>query len=160
MFTEVRGEMLYEMTKQYLPIEWRDQGLRLNKALITIEEKILKNASDSALNLKFYFETGVLNMSLLLNEKMKVEKETAINALQKSHDALNKLKNFENIEEIKTCLIQVVTDLGYKNGQVFWPIRVALTNEQFTPGVFEVIWTLGKEESLKRLEKALQEIAV
>jgi len=154
MFTEIRGETLYEMAKQYLPTQWRDQGERLNKALITIEEKILKTASESALNLKFYFETSELNTALVLNEKMKVEKEIAVNALQKSREALAHLENFENMEAIKECLVKVVTDLGYKNGQVFWPVRVALTNEQFTPGVFEVIWALGKEETLNRLDKA------
>lgn len=159
MFTEIRGETLYEMTKQYLPTEWSEQGEKLKKALITIEEKILKNASDSALNLKFYFETSTLNTALLFNEKMKVDETTAPTALEKSHAALTKLQNFDSMEEIKTCLIQVVSDLGYKNGQVFWPVRVALTNEQFTPGVFEIIWTLGKAESLERLEKALAQVS-
>lgn len=158
MFTEVRGELLCEMAKQYIPSTWNDQGDRLRKGLITIEEKVLKNASESAINLKFYFETSPLNITMLLNPKMKVEKETALNALQKSMESLTGLENYESIEEIKNRLMQVVADLGFKNGQVFWPVRVALTNEQFTPGVFEVIWTLGKEETLKRLEKALSEL--
>jgi len=158
MFTEVRGETLYEMAKQYIPTGWRDQGERLNKGLITIEEKILKNASETAINLKFYFETSPLNITLLLNEKMKVDHQTALTALQKSSAALAALENFENMDAIKECLVKVVGELSYKNGQVFWPVRVALTNEQFTPGVFEVIWTLGKEETLKRLNKALEEL--
>jgi glutamyl/glutaminyl-tRNA synthetase len=33
-------------------------------------------------------------------------------------------------------------------------MRVALTGEQFSPGVFELLWALGKEESLKRLNDA------
>jgi glutamyl/glutaminyl-tRNA synthetase len=158
MFTEIRGETLYEMTKQYLPTTWRDQGLMLNRALITIEEKILKNASETALNLKFYFESSPLNTTLLHNEKMKVDETTAKNAIQKSFEALEKLENYNNMEAIKECLMKVVSELGYKNGQIFWPVRVALTNEQFTPGVFEVIWTLGKEETLKRLKKATNEL--
>ena len=158
MFTEVRGELLYEMAKQYLPAGWRDQAVRLQKSLITIEEKILKTTSESAINMKFFFETSPINTALLLNPKMKVEKEHALNALQKSREALTKLGNFENVEEIKKCLLEVVTALGYKNGQVFWPVRVALTNEPFTPGVFEVIWALGKEETLKRLQEAEKQL--
>ncbi len=158
MFTEVRGELLYELAKQYIPTDWRERGGLLDKALITIEEKVLKNASESAVNMKFYFEPGPLNLTLLLNPKMKVEKEHALTALQKSREALQKLDDFENMETIKQCLMDVVAVLGYKNGQVFWPVRVALTNEQFTPGVFEVIWALGKEETLHRLEKALEEL--
>lgn len=158
MFVEVRGEILYEMAKNAIPTGWRDQSQRLTKGLITVEEKVLKNASETALNLKFYFETSPLNVNLLLNEKMKVDAQTAKTALEKSKEALTSLDNFENMESIKECLVSVVSSLGYKNGQVFWPVRVALTNEQFTPGVFEVVWTLGKDETLARLEKALAEL--
>lgn len=158
MFTEVRGEILYEKVKGVLPQPWNGQGDRLRRGLITIEEKVLKSPSESALNLKFYFETGALNLELLLNPKMKVEKETAVNALTASLESLKNHGNYESLESIKDCLMKVVADLGYKNGQVFWPVRVALTNEQFTPGVFEVIWALGKEETLKRLEGALQDL--
>jgi hypothetical protein len=45
---------------------------------------------------------------------------------------------------------------GFKNGQLFWPMRVALTGEQFSPGVFEVLWALDKEESLKRIKKVTE----
>jgi len=158
MFIEVRGEILFEKAKSALPPDWNKQPDLLRKGLITIEEKVLKIPAESALNLKFYFETGPLNLQLLLNEKMKVDKDTATAALEKSLEALNELKNYESMEAVKECLIKVVADLGYKNGQVFWPVRVALTNEQFTPGVFEIIWTLGKDETLKRLQKALEDL--
>lgn len=158
MFTEVRGEVLYEKVKAVIPEPWTGLGDRLRRGLITIEEKVLKSPTESAINLKFYFETGPLNIELLLNPKMKVEKETAVNALTHSLEALKILENYESLDAIKDCLMKVVSALGYKNGQVFWPVRVALTNEPFTPGVFEVIWALGKEETLKRLEGALQDL--
>jgi glutamyl-tRNA synthetase len=158
MFTEVRGGILYEKVKTVIPQPWNSQGDRLRKGLITIEEKVLKSPSESAIHLKFYFEPSPFNRELMLNPKMKVEKDIAENALKKSLEALKSLDNYENPDAIKDCLMKVVADLGYKNGQVFWPVRVALTNEQFTPGVFEVIWALGKEETLKRLEGALQDL--
>ncbi len=157
IFYEIRGEMLYEMTKNYLPTQWLSHhGELLGKALITIEEKILKNVSESALHLKFYFEPEKpLNFDLLCNPKMQVTKEIAKKALSEAEKALKNLGNYESPENIKTCLLAVVTQLGLKNGQVLWPVRVALTNEQFTPGVFEVVWALGKEETLKRLTDSL-----
>lgn len=158
MFYEIRGETLYEMIKNYLPTSWLPHhGEMLEKALITIEEKILKNASESALNLKFYFEQEKpLNLELLCNPKMNVTHEIAKKALYEAKKALEKLENYESPEKIKVCLLELIAQLGLKNGQVLWPARVALTNEQFTPGVFEIIWALGKKETLKRLQEAIE----
>ena len=158
IFLEVRGEILFETVKNHIPAAWLEhKGSLLEKALITIEEKILKNPSEAALHLKFYFEMGKpLNLELLCNPKMQVDRDIAKTALTEAKNHLQKWEKFGSSEEIKTCLLDVVTKLGLKNGQVLWPVRVALTNEQFTPGVFEVIWALGKEETLKRLEEALK----
>jgi glutamyl-tRNA synthetase len=73
-------------------------------------------------------------------------------------DSCGWLQNFSSlgsIEEIQSGLIAFIAQKGLKNGQVLWPMRVALTGEQFSPGVFEVIWVLGKEECLKRLKNGL-----
>ena len=43
-----------------------------------------------------------------------------------------------------------------KPKEIFQPIRVALTGTTVSPGIFESLWALGREESLSRLEKALQ----
>ncbi len=37
------------------------------------------------------------------------------------------------------------------------PVRVALTGRTVSPGIFEVIQILGKEETIKRLERAVKE---
>ena len=52
----------------------------------------------------------------------------------------------------------VVEKLEVKNGQILWPLRVALTGEKFSPGVWEVASVLGKEESLSRISKGVDKI--
>ena len=51
-----------------------------------------------------------------------------------------------------------ISKLEMKNGQVLWPLRVALTGEAFSPGAFEMILILGKEESLKRIGATLEQL--
>ena len=46
--------------------------------------------------------------------------------------------------------------LEIKSGQLLWPLRVALTGEAASPGAFEVLELLGKEESLARLSAAIE----
>jgi glutamyl/glutaminyl-tRNA synthetase len=42
-----------------------------------------------------------------------------------------------------------------KNGQVLWPVRVALSGEEFSPWALELVYILGVEKSLERLKKSL-----
>lgn len=89
---------------------------------------------------------------LFLHKKMKVDLEMAKMALEKSLPVLEKIEktdwNQANLEEV---LIALVQKLNLKNGQILWPLRVALTGEKFSPGVFEVADVLGKERSLERI---------
>jgi glutamyl-tRNA synthetase len=45
-----------------------------------------------------------------------------------------------------------------KLGKVAQPVRVALTGGTISPGIFETIAALGKEKTLKRLQKAVDYI--
>ena len=53
----------------------------------------------------------------------------------------------------------VMEESGLKLGKIAQPIRVALTGGTVSPGIFEVMDILGKEEVLQRLEKAVSHIS-
>ena len=49
--------------------------------------------------------------------------------------------------------------MGLKNGQVLFPIRVALSGKAFTPGgCMELANILGKEESLRRINLSIKQL--
>lgn len=58
-------------------------------------------------------------------------------------------------ETLHTELMVAIADAGKKNGDVLWPIRAALTGEAASPGAFEMLAVLGKEESLARIQPFL-----
>jgi glutamyl-tRNA synthetase len=58
--------------------------------------------------------------------------------------------------EIETVLRAVVDGHGVKPKEIFQPLRVALTGTTVSPGIFESVAALGREETLARLDKALQ----
>jgi glutamyl-tRNA synthetase len=64
------------------------------------------------------------------------------------------LEPFE-LESIDAALRGVVAARETKPKQVFQPIRVALTGRTISPGIFEMIDVLGREETLRRLDAAL-----
>ena len=75
--------------------------------------------------------------------------------LREVRDALAGADAWE-VAEIELVLRRIVDEAGVKPKDVFQPIRVALTGTTVSPGIFESLWALGREESLSRVEKALQ----
>ena len=58
-------------------------------------------------------------------------------------------------ERIEAALRALAERIGLKPRQAFQPIRVAVTGSKISPGLFESIELLGREESLTRLDAAL-----
>jgi glutamyl-tRNA synthetase len=65
-------------------------------------------------------------------------------------DVLAQVEPFQ-AETIEAALRQLAERLGLKPRQAFQPIRLALTGSTVSPGLFESLELLGKEESLARI---------
>ena len=44
-------------------------------------------------------------------------------------------------------------------GEVLWPLRVALSGSQASPGPLELLETMGKEEALRRIAIAIEKLS-
>ena len=104
----------------------------------------------------FYNEPKLLWKDIFVNWKMKIESiEDVKKALNFSLEILNSIGNFEDFENIKNIFIEKIKESGLKNWQVLWPLRCALSGEEFSPWALELIYILWKEESEKRIQKNL-----
>jgi glutamyl-tRNA synthetase len=70
-----------------------------------------------------------------------------------ARDALAELEPF-TAESIEATLRAVLERLGLKPRQGFQPIRIAVTGSKISPGLFESIELLGRDETLARLSRA------
>jgi glutamyl-tRNA synthetase len=75
-------------------------------------------------------------------------------ALQEAREAMAGIEPFAP-EAIETALRDVADRRGVKAGQVFQPVRVALAGTTVSPGIFETLALLGRDESLARIDAAL-----
>ncbi|MBI3261475.1 glutamate--tRNA ligase, partial [Candidatus Berkelbacteria bacterium] len=66
---------------------------------------------------------------------------------------------FKNPAAMMAWLGKLVELNKLKNGDLFWPVRVALSGLEASPGPHELIWALGKEESIKRLKAAISKLS-
>ena len=58
-------------------------------------------------------------------------------------------------EAIDKCLHTVAEKKGLSFGKIAQPLRTVLSNRKITPGIFEMLFAFGRDESLKRLSIAL-----
>jgi glutamyl-tRNA synthetase len=75
-------------------------------------------------------------------------------ALAEAHDALTGVDPWD-LEGIEAALRAVIEARHAKPKDVFQPLRVALAGTTVSPGIFETLAVVGREQSLARVEKAL-----
>ncbi|OGJ51198.1 glutamate--tRNA ligase, partial [Candidatus Peregrinibacteria bacterium RIFOXYB2_FULL_32_7] len=127
---------IYKVLKEedWFDLEENDEYF---KKVLRLNCERMKKFSEAKDLMKFFFiDKFDYDKNLFLHEKMNVDANMARKTLTVVLKTLENLpdKNFESEEEIKLVLMKVINDLGVKNGQVLWPLRVALTNEKFSPG--------------------------
>lgn len=62
---------------------------------------------------------------------------------------------FATVELIEEGIKGYISSKEYHNGNVLWPLRVALSGERKSPSPFQLLWALGREESLTRIQAAI-----
>ena len=60
------------------------------------------------------------------------------------------------MSRVEETLREIAERTGMKPKAIFQPLRVALTGTTVSPGIFETVVLLGREEALKRVGRALE----
>lgn len=105
--------------------------------------------------LKESFEPQTYAGSLLIFKKK--TKEDAILHLSKALEILKgPLISEFNLANLEAQIMPYANVAG--RGNVLWPLRVALSGKDKSPGPFEIMDIIGKEESLRRVELAIKKL--
>ncbi|MCK5413293.1 MAG: glutamate--tRNA ligase [Candidatus Pacebacteria bacterium] len=128
------------------------------KKVIALERERMKKISEIGESVKFIFSDELdYEKELLIWKKMTVE--DVKNNLQLVFEELKNLdeNNFQS-DKLLEILNNLVEKNELKRGEVFWPLRVALTGLKGSPGPFEIAEVLGKAKVLKRIEFAIEKL--
>ena len=95
---------------------------------------------------------------LYVNKKQKTTLDVARQALAFVKPVLESIDSWTE-GEIHDRVMEAIPASGMKNGQVLWPLRIAISGQMSTPGgAFEIAYLLGKEETLKRLSDSMEKL--
>jgi glutamyl-tRNA synthetase len=121
--------------------EWPPERVRAAAPLV--QEKIARFGEFPAFA-GFLFEDVEPDPELLVPE-----------TLAAAEEALTPVDPWE-APRIESALKELCERLGQKPRQVFQPIRVAVTGSRVSPGLYESLELLGKDESLHRIHRAAE----
>jgi glutamyl-tRNA synthetase len=124
-----------------------DERLRAACAIVQEKAQTLTEVWDL---IRFLFESPVEDEKAWA----KVMKDGASAALEASRSALAEAPGFD-AEAVEAALAPIPERLDAKPGKVYQPIRVAITGTSVSPGIFESLAALGREESLARIDAAI-----
>ena len=129
---------------------------------ITKIAKILQNRAETLLQIPemvdFFDHFPAYDNDLYNNKKMKTNPEIALISLKAALRMLEEQEEW-NEQAIHDKLMELPAKLELKNGQVLFPLRLAISGKQFTPGgAIELADILGKEETLRRLRLSITQL--
>jgi glutamyl-tRNA synthetase len=134
----------------------REQGLpgaddpRLSRAVAAVKDKVSTLGEIPRL---IGFAFAELQIDPKAWEKV-MTKDGAKGTLERARAALAAADRFDE-PGIERALRGVVEETGAKPGAVFQPVRVAITGNTVSAGIFESLALLGRDESLARIDAAL-----
>ncbi|MGN1163032.1 MAG: glutamate--tRNA ligase, partial [Christensenellales bacterium] len=108
--------------------------------------------------LSFLGDFKDFDLSLLINKKNKTTLEGSFETISECLPRLEGITNW-TVENINNSISEYSAQKEQKIGYVMWPLRIGVTGEVVTPGgTGEMMFILGKEETLHRLKATKQRI--
>ena len=145
---------LYETLKGMNALPNKTDKEAALKIILTVRDR-MKKLSDFKNLAGLFFEVTDYDAKMLLWKDS--SKEDVLENLKELDKILGKFeeKNFTK-EKLMELLNPIAESRG--RGEVFWPLRVALSGKEASPGPFEIMEALGKTESLKRIRVAVKKL--
>ena len=134
----------------------KDYDLKKIAAMVKTRIEIFPDIKEL---IDFFEEVPEYDVSMYTHKKMKTTAETSLAVLKEVLPLLKAQEDYSN-DALYAMLSAYVAEKGYKNGYVMWPIRTATSGKQMTPcGATEIMEVIGKEESIARIEKAIDKLS-
>ena len=149
-------DKFYGMALPYLKeVITRDLDFHKIAAMVKTRIEVFPDIKD---HVDFFEKVPEYETSMYVHKKMKTNEETSLQVLKEVQPLLEAQEDFSN-DALFAMLSAYAKEHGYKVGYVMWPIRTALSGKQMTPaGATEILEVLGKEESLVRIQAAIDKL--
>ena len=138
-----------------LPREWLAEEEKFERVL-RLERERLKGVASLKEEISFFFETPEYDVKMLAWKDSPLKSARAV--LKKAYAILAKVRESDFKKEgVALALAPLAAEYG--KGELYWPLRVALSGRKASPGPFECAEALGKAETLRRITIAIEKLS-
>ena len=109
--------------------------------------------------LDFFDELPEYDTELFVHKKSKTDRESSLEVLHAVKPLFEAVEIWDD-EHILAAMTSLVEKMEVKNAKVMWPVRIAAAGKAVTPGgAVEICRILGKEETLRRMDIAIEKLS-
>jgi glutamyl-tRNA synthetase len=138
----------FDALREFVPVRWKSSFPEnyTRKAALLLKDRLsfLSEFEDLA---SYFFEPPAVKPDA--EKEVILDHPERIGLLEDLFARLESLAEFDH-QSLEQTIRAYVAETGCKLGDVAQPLRVILTGDRFSPGIFEVTALLGKEETTKR----------
>ena len=151
------AEAFFTVAEPYLKQAVKTESIDL-KLIAPLVQGRCDTLLDIAPQVDFFDALPAYSNELYCHKKMKTNEENSLEALKVTLPELAAIEDW-TYDAIHDVLIGLAQKLELKNGRIMWPVRTALSGKAVTPGgAVELCHILGKEETLRRMEKGMEQL--
>ncbi|MCX7710481.1 MAG: glutamate--tRNA ligase [Clostridia bacterium] len=151
-------EQFHEKAKPYYEGVIKNPNIDLMKVSKILQQRT-EVLSEIPGKIDFIDQLPEYSNEIYVHKKMKTTFENSLDSLKAALPVLEGLTEWDE-QTLHDSMMELVQQLGIKNGQMLWPIRTAITGKDVTPGgAIEIADILGKEETLRRIKKGIEQLS-
>lgn len=144
-------ELVRLITPYFKKASYDVSDMQYVKKVVKLDQERIKTLAQAADLADFFFVSPKPKIHLICQKDEASKVKNWLNLV---------IEKLDNTKADHDCLYDELSSLakhlGITNGQLFFPIRVALTGKTQAPGLFDTILTLGTKESIKRINTAIK----
>ena len=154
-------EAYLQKAKDFLRYDFQNKDEKFIERIILMERNRIMRLTELLPSIeKYQVEPDYKAVSIALKQQTD---EDVIDKLQIFKERISNWNDdvftkdiITSVEFSEKDLREFVISQNWTNGEAFWPLRVALSGEEKSPSPFELLWALGKERSLARIDAAIK----
>lgn len=134
--------------------DYKEQDQEILRKAVLLEKERIEKLSEIGASINFVFKIPKYESELLIWKKLTID-EVKSNLL-KIKTVIEEIdEKYFNKTSLEQKIIAYIKENNFGVGDMLWPLRVSLSGKKNSPGPFEIMEVLGKEEVLKRIGIAL-----
>ncbi len=139
-------EELIEKIKPFVPQKWLE-NMEYFKSVLALDKERIKRFDEAKYIMEIFFETPQVE------EKLLCKKDDIATVRAWVKEVVDVIQDIEFKNDVVEAALRGLTEkLDVQTGRLFYALRVGLTGRTEAPGLFDIFITLGKAESIKRLQ--------